>query len=263
MSETVPPLSIIELDQLDIYGRIQNDPYFVSGVPVLLELKGITENDVTQAIETANQSSGKVGSVVIVLMPTLEPNDRDAPGPRYVTVYNIQVIDYPLYRRQAVGGTQCSADEIADRLRQILHRFTMGRGQTIVFKGQRPLPIAEGKVSYNVGFARIGNDQPPIACASPLISYSRGTGLCTLTCATAGAKIYYTVDGSYPGSLFVSPAGTATLYTVPFTAPPLGSTVRAAAEFTAANYQQSQAISNLTFIGNAQNPTGMNYVITP
>lgn len=248
MAETVPPLSILELDQLDIYARLQNDPFFQSGVPVLLELKGITERDVDISISTANQQNGKVGSVVIVLMPTLLPDSPNAPGPRYDTVYRVQVIDWPVVRRQTVGGSTVSADEIADRVRQIIHRFTFGRGQTVYFAGMEPVAVPNGKVSYSVRFKRTSCDNPPISVASVGISpgvngVGSGPATVTLTCATAGASIYYTTDGSYPGS---DPAAcpTALLYSAPF-AVAAGVLVRAAAELT--NYQQSQAISQVQY----------------
>jgi hypothetical protein len=50
----------------------------------------------------------------------------------------------------------------------------------------------------------------------------------TLTCATAGASIRYTTDGSYP-----SPAKT--LYAAPIAMPAAGTIVRAAAYKTALN----------------------------
>lgn len=244
-NETVPPLSILELDQLDIFARLQNDPFFVAGVPVLLELKGITERDIAIAISTANQSNGLVGSVVVVLMPTLLANSPDAPGPRYDTVYRIQIIDFPVMRRQTVGGTTVSADEIADRVRQILHRFTMGRGQTIYFAGMEPVAVPDGKVSYSARFKRQAQDQPPVSVASIGFSPATGPGpaTVTLTCATAGASIWYTTDGSYPGSNPVA-CPTAVQYTAPFAAA-AGTLVRAAAELS--GYQQSQAISQVQY----------------
>lgn len=247
MSESVPPLSILELDQLDIFARIQNDVFFVAGVPVLLQLKGITERDVAIKIGTVNQSNGLVGSVVIVLMPTLRGRDPDAPGPRYDAIYEVQVIDNPILRRQQVGGTQQSADEIADRLRQILHRFTMGRGQTIYFSSMKRVTVDEPKNSYIVGFNRTSFDQPPPAVASVKISVSTAAypNTVTLTCGTPGASMWYTIDGSYPGSNSVA-CPTAIKYTGPFTAPP-ATVIRAAAEV--AGFQQSQAISQVTLAG--------------
>ena len=244
MSESVPPLSNLELAQLDIYARLQNDTYFKAGVPVLLELKGITERDVAVAIQTLNASNGLVGSVAIVLMPTLLPDSPNAPGPRYDAVYKVQIIDEPLLRRQPIGGTTCSADEIADRVRQILHRFSMGRGQTISFAGMEPVAVPEGKVSYVARFKCVTVDQPPVAVASVGISPAGpGPATVTLTCATAGSQIWYTTDGSYPGSNSTA-CPTATQYTVPF-AVLAGQTVRAAAEAT--GYQQSQAISQVIY----------------
>jgi len=259
MAESVPPLSILELDQLDIFARIQNDPFFASGVPVLLQLKGITERDVAIKIGTVNQSNGLVGSVVIVLMPTLRGRDPNAPGPRYDAVYEVQVIDNPILRRQAVGGTQQSADEIADRLRQILHRFTMGRGQTIYFSSMKRVAVDEPKNSYIVGFSRTAMDQPPRSVASVLITLTNSyPSTVTLTCATAGASIWYTTDGSYPGSNSVA-CPSAVQYTGPISIANPGVTLRAAAEFP--TFQQSQALSQFVFDGDFRGDFSNNFNI--
>lgn len=237
--------SQLELDQRDIYARLQNDVDFSAGIPVLLELKGITERDVAMAISTSNAQAGLVGSVAIVLMPTLLPDSPNAPGPRFDAVYKVQVIDWPMMRRQPTTGTQQSADEIADRVREILHRFTMGRGQTIYFAGQEPVAVPDGKVSYILKFKRTAADQPPVAVATVGISATAQSGPATVTlsCQTSGAAIYFTTDGSYPGSNSAA-CPTAQLYTAPF-AVTAGQLVRAAAEL--AGYQQSQVIAQYQF----------------
>lgn len=257
---SVPPLSQLELDQLDIFARIQNDPFFVAGVPVLLELKGITERDVAIKISTANQSNGLVGTVVIVLMPTLRASDPNAPGPRYDAIYRVQIIDWPVMRRQQNGGTQQSADETADRIREILHRFTMGRGQTIYFDGMEPVQVPDGKVSYVAKFKRTSGDQPPASVAGVLISVTNSyPSTVTLTCQTAGASIWYTTDGSYPGSNPIA-CPTAVKYAGPFTVAAAGVTVRAAAEFT--GYQQSQVVSQFVFDGDFSGQFSINFNVT-
>jgi hypothetical protein len=246
MAESVPPLSILELDQLDIFARLQQDPFFQVGIPVLMELKGITERDIAMRIQTANQQNGKVGTVVVVLMPILEADAPNAPGPRYKTIYEIQVIDYPMMRRQVVGGTTISADECADRTRQILHRFNMGRGQTLYFDGMQPRAVPEGKVSYVVKFNKMGVDNPPAAAPSIAISpQTAGNQTVTLTCADASAAIWYTLDGSYPGSNPVA-SPTAARYSGPFSVA-AGQLLRTAAEDVASGYQQSQAISQFQY----------------
>jgi hypothetical protein len=253
-SNAVPPLSIIELDQDDIFARLQADPFFQAGVPVLEQRKGITESDIQVALGTVNQANGRVGSVAIVLMPRMRGQDPNAPGPRYTVRYPIQVIDYPVLRRQAatgtpaVGGTQQSAEEICDRIRQIIHLFNMGRGQTIAFDSLEPSAEPAGMVGYVLSFKRLGIDFPPVGCAAVGISPNSGgvnptlpgPQTVTLSCATAGAAIYYTIDGSYPSSL--NP--TAVLYSAPFSVPS-GTTLRAAAELT--GNQQSQVISQAVY----------------
>jgi hypothetical protein len=248
-AETVPPLSIIELDQDDIVARLKADSYFSGGIPVLEQRLGITENDVSIAVSTANAQGGLVGTVAIVLMPRLRGTDPNAPGPRYIVRYPIQVIDWPVVRRQSVGGSQVSAEEACDRIRQILHGFNPLRSQgqlQFTFDSVEPTQVKEGQVSYIVTFRRLGTDAPPTSCAAVGIYPSSGTGplTVTLTCATPGASIYYTVDGTYPSSVNVAPAGTAQLYSGPFTAPQ-GATVRAAAQLS--GYQQSNVISQVAY----------------
>ena len=257
--QAVPPLSTLELDQLDIFARLQVDPFFSGGVPVLLELKGITERDILQRIQTANQQNGRVGTLAVVLMPELTADSPDAPGPRYTTIYEIQIIDFPILRRQTVGGAMISADECADRVRQILHRFNLGRGQTIYFAGQKVRPVPEGKVSYVCAFRKIGVDYPAVSVASVKITLTAGyPATVTLTCATAGAAIWYTIDGSYPGSNPVA-SPNATLYTGPFVVQAAGVTIRAAAELS--QYQQSQSISQVSLQADFSSDFGQNFNI--
>ena len=116
MANTVPPLSIIELDQTDIQARLQNDPYFAGLIPVLLQRDGITEDDIQVALQTMQAGFSAVGSVVIVLMPDISTDTPNAPGPRYWVRYALQVIDWPIVRRQSPGGTGVSAEEICDRV---------------------------------------------------------------------------------------------------------------------------------------------------
>lgn len=261
-TEAIPPLSIMEYDQDDIVARLKVDPYFSAGVPILEQRLGITENDVQIAISTANNQNGLIGTVVIVLMPRLAGKDPNAPGPRYTVRYPVQVIDWPTVRRQTVGGSQVSAEAAADRIREILHGLITARlqGQTqITFDKMEPVQVKDGQISYIVTFARYGTDVPPIACAAVGISLSSSQNLITMSCQTAGAAIYYTIDGTYPSSK----AATGTLYTSPFTAPPTGSTVRAAAEFVSAGYQQSNVISWAQLTGSFNADYGLNFSVTP
>ncbi len=233
----VPPESILELDQEDIGARLMADAFFKNVTPVLLERRGITENDVQISMQ-AMQPGSVCGTVAIVMMPKLIPTDPNSPGPASFVRYGIQVIDYPIIRRQSPGGAGVSAEEITDRIRQIIHRVAFGRGQSLYFDGQSPIPVKVGCVSYGVYFKCRQVDSPPPSVATCGISPASGAGPLTVTLSnqTAGAAIYYSLDGSYPSSVAAATTPpTSFLYTAPVSVP-ANTFLRCAAELT--DYQQ-------------------------
>jgi hypothetical protein len=218
----------ISQDQLDFYGRLLADAYFAD-VEVLLEAKGLTEADVDQALGPLNEKGGKSGACVVVLMPTLTPESPDAPGPRFLVRQGIQVIEAPLFNR-VTGGTGKSAAAIAEQVRRLCHHFSTGRGNVYTFAAQEPIAVQDGKVSYAVTFQRPGGDTLLRKVATPTCSTTSSTAPATVTlaCATGGAAIHYTLDGSYPSSTNPS----ALLYSTPVEVA-TAATVRAAASLSA------------------------------
>ena len=162
--------TVIELDQEDIAARLANDPTFSGLVKVFAQRRGVTESDILTALGAMNQAGTKTGLVAIVLMPRLTPKDANAPGPFYFSRYPVQVIDWPVIRKTA-GGVGISAESLCERIRQILHFWCTGRGQTLVFDGMEPEPMQDStQVSYIVYFKRIGADSAPVKCATVGIS---------------------------------------------------------------------------------------------
>ena len=223
--------TILELDQEDITARLLDDA--VTGAfKVFAQRRGITESDIMTALGAVQ--GAKPGLVAIVLMPRLTPDAPGSPGPRYFTRYPVQVIDWPVMRRQAAGGL--SAESLCERIRQILHYQSFGRGQVLTFDGMEPAPMAnETQVSYLLYFRRLGMDTPPAKCATCGISPNGGGSpqTVTLACAQpAGAAIYYSTDGSYPSALAAAATPpTSTPYTAPFSFATPG-TLRVCAEKT-------------------------------
>jgi len=232
--------TILELDQEDITARLLDDS--VTGAfKVFSQRRGVTESDIMTALGAVQGS--KPGLVAIVLMPRLIPDAPGSPGPRYFTRYPVQVIDWPVMRKQVTGGL--SAEALCERVRQILHYQSFGRGQVLTFDGMEPAPMAnETQVSYILYFRRLGMDTPPAKCATCGISPNGGASpqTVTLTCGTAGAAIYYSVDGSYPSALAAATPPTSLLYSAPF-AVAAAATLRVSAEKTGyAQGDVSQAI---------------------
>ena len=231
--------SYLELDQDDMTARLSQDA--VAGlVTVFSQRKGVTENDILTKLGALNSKGGVVGLVLIVLMPRLVAEEANTPGAMYFVRYTVQVIDWPAIRRTS-GGVQISAETMAERVRNLLHFASFGRGQAIFFDGMEPVPMAnEAQVSYLINFRKKGADTPVSKVGPVLISPSTGASpqTVTLSCANGGAAIYYTLDGSYP----TSENSTAALYSTPLTIAS-ATTLRAAAELT--NYQQSDPAQGL------------------
>ncbi len=226
--------STLEFDQDDMTARLVADS--VTGlVTVFSQRKGITENDIQTNLGALNQKSGLTGMCLIVLMPVLIPSESNTPSAMYATRYSVQVIDWPVVRRIPTGGIQITAESMAERVRQILHFASFGRGQSMYFDGMTPVAMKDEKqISYLVSFKKLGADTavPKVAICSLSPNYGQVPQTVTVACATPGSTIYYTTDGSYPSS--VNP--TALVYTAPLNIT-VQTALRVAAE--APGYQQN------------------------
>jgi hypothetical protein len=187
----------LEYAQTMFAGRLAADPYFAD-IAVLEQRKGVTDADILQALSTLNEKTGKNGACVVVLMPSLKPENSNAPSPTYRIQLVVQVIDLPLFNL-GTNGTGKSAEQIAQRVRQLCHLLSTGEKSVWVFSGSDPLPVEEGSNSYGVAFTRQSGDPHLPKVPNVQVEHS-GTGPVTfaLSCPDASAAIWYTLDGSYP-----------------------------------------------------------------
>jgi len=223
----------LELDQEDFYGRLLAAPA-LADVKILLQRKGVTESDIESALSVLNdRGNGKIGACILVLMPSLTAVSPDVPGPLYNINMVVQVIEQPMFNTGS-GGTGLTAEQLAQQVRMLFQHFANGHGGTYGFASMEPIAVPEGQISYGVRFERQAGDSAPQSVALPTISAtgSAAPATVTLACATAGAAIYYTTDGTYPSSA----NATASLYAAPFVQA-TAATIRVAAE--KAGLQQS------------------------
>jgi hypothetical protein len=233
--------SEVELDQEDIFARLA---CCFPQVAILLQRRGVIESDVETALAEFNPANGKSGAVIIVLMPKLLPEMKDAPGPRYFARYGVQVICWP---PAALGssGAGLTAEAITETLIDVDHYLSLGRGGTLVFDGAEPVTVKTGRVSYICYFRRLGvlNKLPKVT--QPVITYDvqiSPPGLnITLASPTAGADLWYTLDGTYPAPTTQLSSSTALRYTGPFFVPVPSSnvTLRVLGDNLAAGFQPS------------------------
>lgn len=216
--------------QDEVYHRLLSESFLETVSIFRLRPGEVTEEQIQQALTALNTRGGKVGAAIVVMMPTGENASANNPGPMFDAVIITRVLVTPLFNDDAATGTLKSEDELALCVLHSLHHFRAG-GLAGIMVADRETPMAPftelidvGTVGYDVmhgikGWGLEGSDK----VATPTISYAAGS--VTLACATGGAAIYRTTDGSYPGSGNAA----ATLYTVPFAAGS-GTALRVAAE---------------------------------
>jgi hypothetical protein len=172
--------------------------------------------------------NGKRGCAVIVGMPELRdvnPNLRNVKGD---LVLVLSVIENPIINEGA-DGTGFTAESLAWLLATTLPQTNLAPGGQIIADKElvTPMPeaVMEKRIEYRVTLRMLSHSDAVEKVATPGVSLADNT--LTLSCATSGAAIYVTFDGSYPGP--GNPA--AEIYTVPITDPT--GTLRAAAHHEA------------------------------
>lgn len=208
-------------DQDDFAALISADS-FCATTPVLSQHKGVTESDITEALAGLHVRAGKMGSCVVVLMPELKPDPSETPAARYDVRVGLQVIVQPLFADDPATGVRITAEQLAERVRQLCHSRSFGRPATFMFDGMDPLPSDPGKESYLVYFKRKGGDTYIPRVATPGLAGIAAYGGYEITLnVPTGATGYYTTNGTLPTPLALP-------YTGPFVVMG-GATVRAAA----------------------------------
>jgi hypothetical protein len=144
--------------------------------------------------------SGKKGISVIVNMPELvkvEGNVRAVTGDLSIS---LRVVEHVMIN-MGLDGTQRSAEAWALMIANRLHHQVFQPLAPLVGEERLITPVPErvltGKVEYNIELSctfpgeRISKVQP--------VSLVQAGPQMTLSCATTGAQIWWTVDGSFPG----------------------------------------------------------------
>lgn len=201
--------------QAFVAGQLEADSWFAdAGIEVISEFRG----DIATQINTAIAQLGYF-VVVNTVVASCDPNKTDVRGPAFDKI-EVQV-SVGETRAVKESGTK-SAAEIAERVLAVLHHYAEAGVFTSLLPDGNTLqlvaPPKEAAALSSLYLVKLKTTAvlrlvDTVTVADPAIVATNPAAV-TITCATAGAAIWYTTDGSMP-----APNGTtSTRYTGAFDA---------------------------------------------
>jgi hypothetical protein len=197
--------SILCAVQQEIADRLLADPFFAA-IPVLVEVP----RDLAFELQASVAAAGTWGTVLVPQAQVTAPN---APGPIF------DPVEFAVrFRSNTPVASGPGALEAAETALALLHLYRPSTVNEVLVAAPEALRrvVEPNVVTYEIRVrTQVCAAYAVPQVATPVVSIA-GSSLpetVTLTCATAGAAMFYTLDGSAP-----SPRGaTASLYSVPFT----------------------------------------------
>lgn len=216
--------------QTELKARLDAAEYFVD-VPIVVE----SDKDFLKQVEMITSDmlakAGKRGVAVMIGPTTIDVPSPDAAGPMWGPLaMNVTAYETPILNADPAKGTGKAALELCRQAGYCLHHYRPdGLAQTLYCDTTaiRPAaPLHADQIAYRLAIRIPDNEGAPDKVAPVVISPDSGVHpqTVTLTCATAAASIYYTLDESHPWSGNTA----AVLYTAPL-ALAAAATVRAVA----------------------------------
>jgi hypothetical protein len=187
--------------QQEIADRLLADPFFAT-IPVLVEVP----RDVSFELQASVAAAGTWGTVLVPQAQVTAPN---APGPIF------DPVEFAVrFRTNTPVAQGAGALEAAETALALLHLYRPTTVNEVLFAAPEALRrvVEPNVVTYEIRVrTQVCSAYAVPQVATPTISLAGST--VTLACATPGAAIFYTLDGTAP-----SPRGaTASLYSTPFT----------------------------------------------
>ena len=161
-------------------------------VPAKAEWKMHLQQDTDVATALQVGRNGRVGALVVVEMPEPDNIQSNVQGVVEDQHFNVMVVEQ-VDINMAQGGTNIFAEEICQRVKDVLHLWADDQYGTIKVSGRttfvRDVERFPGCMVYRIPFVLPKCKSAQTArCSTVVISNNSGT--ITMTCATATAAIW-------------------------------------------------------------------------
>lgn len=195
------------------------DGNVVAGDSVMIDDK------LDQVLAGVAERGGKVGAAIIVMLPDVKLESIQNAALPMTLKAKVRVVENQLFN-EGENGTGVSSSQLALHVMQYLHRRAFRGGNTLRLDRDKPVeevPLP-GHIVHEINMDWSQVLEAIAKVATPVIAQAGGA--ITLSCATVGATIRYTLDGSFPGSGNAQ----AVIYSAPFTPAPGSYVLRVSAE---------------------------------
>jgi hypothetical protein len=178
---------------------VEGDPYF-SDIPIITENAKDIVGEMDKALGPIAGKAGKSGICVIMNTPVSRLNDPNTHPTYFDDIPVIGVVRENVTINQGSSGTGKHALAVAEVLLAVMQQYRGSERALCFWPDKVPIvPVMDEEYrTYNaVVHTQGGYVYSVTTVATPVITAIDGNTF-KVTCATAGASAYYTVDGTRP-----------------------------------------------------------------
>lgn len=190
-------IDFVKLQQ-DWFYKLLSEPV-VKNINIVLLREEVIEGRLNFKLLTKTTRNGRLGCGAVVEMPTITVPNPNAPSPDAILELSVLVAELPTLNQNAATGTNQQCEQVAGLIKDIGHRhFSRDVGEFYIApQAIEPAEFEAGHIAYRVrfNFRHSAVATPRVAT----VAMAETNGLVTLTCDTAEAAIYYTVNDTFPG----------------------------------------------------------------